>query len=329
MATDFQREHDVAVQAVTAAAHICRAVQAEISPETLEKKDRSPVTIADFASQAAVCRLLEQSLPDDAIVAEEDAAELRSDTANNFLAQVVSYLEKADLAADGEEVCRWIDRGNHDASGSRYWTLDPIDGTKGFLRKQQFAVSLALIIDGEIQVAALACPNLDIPGGSDDQRGVVYSAVRGQGATARPLDDPSATPQPVKVSSTPTADKARFCESVESGHSKQDASAAIAANLGISEPPVRLDSQAKYAVVARGEADIYLRLPTRADYREKIWDHAGGVLVVEEAGGQVSDIDGKPLDFKQGTELSANRGVVVTNGHLHAAVIAAIGKQGL
>ena len=98
----------------------------------------------------------------------------------------------------------------------------------------------------------------------------------------------------------------------------------ISSSLGIQREPVRLDSQAKYAVVARGEGDLYLRLPTRADYREKIWDHAGGVLVVEEAGGRVSDIDGKPLDFTQGRELSANRGVVVTNGKLHDDVLKAI-----
>ena len=85
-----------------------------------------------------------------------------------------------------------------------------------------------------------------------------------------------------------------------------------------------MDSQAKYAVVARGEADIYLRLPTRADYREKIWDHAAGALIVEEAGGVVTDITGRPLEFNHGRELAANRGVIVTNGRLHAQVIEAV-----
>jgi len=98
----------------------------------------------------------------------------------------------------------------------------------------------------------------------------------------------------------------------------------ISTSLGIVKQPVRLDSQAKYAVVARGEGDVYLRLPTKKDYREKIWDHAGGVLVVEEAGGRVTDIDGKPLEFTHGRELSANRGVVVTNGRLHNDVLRAI-----
>ena len=77
-----------------------------------------------------------------------------------------------------------------------------------------------------------------------------------------------------------------------------------------------MDSQAKYAVVARGEADIYLRLPTRADYREKIWDHAAGHLIVAEAGGVVTDIAGRPLEFHHGRELTANRGVIVTNGRI-------------
>ena len=90
---------------------------------------------------------------------------------------------------------------------------------------------------------------------------------------------------------------ARFCESVESGHTAHDTAATIADLLHITQPPVRLDSQAKYAVVARGDADIYMRLPTRPNYQEKIWDHAGGTLLVEEAGGRVTDINGKPLDW--------------------------------
>src|SRR5690606_16270063 len=113
-------------------------------------------------------------------------------------------------------------------------------------------------------------------------------------------------------------------ESVESGHSAHSESARIAQKLGISRSPIRLDSQAKYATVADGRADIYLRLPTRADYVEKIWDHAGGVLVVQEAGGTVTDIHGKPLEFTHGRGLNANQGVVATAGTLHEQVLAAI-----
>jgi 3'(2'), 5'-bisphosphate nucleotidase len=136
-------------------------------------------------------------------------------------------------------------------------------------------------------------------------------------------------PQRINVSGTADPAQARFCESVESGHSSHDHSAQVAELLGITKPGARLDSQAKYGVVARGEADIYLRLPTKADYFEKIWDHAGGVLVVEEAGGKATDVGGRALDFKLGRELRANRGVVVTNGKLHERVLGALREVGV
>jgi 3'(2'), 5'-bisphosphate nucleotidase len=194
------------------------------------------------------------------------------------------------------------------------------------LRGEQYAVSLALIVDGRIQVAVLGCPNLAGKAADQHRPGVVFSAVRDQGASVRSIDDDALEPMPVMTSPTSDTRKARFCESVESGHSAHGRSAKIAELLGITNEAVRLDSQAKYGVVARGEADIYLRLPTKAGYQEKIWDHAGGVLVVEEAGGKVTDIDGKPLEFTHGRELTANRGVIATNGLIHDAVLDAVKK---
>jgi 3'(2'), 5'-bisphosphate nucleotidase len=132
----------------------------------------------------------------------------------------------------------------------------------------------------------------------------------------------------LRVSGNVDPAQARFCESVESGHSAQDHAALVAARLGIKAVPLRMDSQAKYAAVARGQADIYLRLPTRSDYREKIWDHAAGSLIVTEAGGAITDLSGCPLEFHHGHELAANQGVVVTNGRLHEKVLAAVSQSG-
>ena len=117
---------------------------------------------------------------------------------------------------------------------------------------------------------------------------------------------------------------ARFCESVEKAHTSQSHSAQVAELLGISAPPFRIDSQCKYAAVARGDAAVYLRLPTRPGYVEKVWDHAAGVAVVTEAGGTVTDVDGKPLDFSLGRGLTQNKGVIVTNGRFHDEVVAAV-----
>ena len=87
-----------------------------------------------------------------------------------------------------------------------------------------------------------------------------------------------------------------------------------------------MDSQAKYAVLAAGAGDILVRLisPARPDYRERIWDQAAGMIVVTEAGGRVTDLDGKSLDFSHGRTLAKNRGVLATNGHLHETVLAGL-----
>ena len=138
----------------------------------------------------------------------------------------------------------------------------------------------------------------------------------------RTFDD--ATERAISVTDTTDITQARFCESVEKAHSSQSHSALIAQRLGITEPPFRIDSQCKYAAVARADASIYLRLPTRKDYVEKIWDHAAGWRVIVEAGGQVTDVYGKPLDFSLGRGLANNKGVIVTNGTLHEPVLEAV-----
>lgn len=320
-------ELQLAVQAVRTAAAVCRGVQQSITQDVLEKKDRSPVTVADFASQAVVCRALAGKFPEAMIIAEEDSAELRHEENASFLDRISEELQRVDIAGSTEEICSWIDLGNGNPDAMRYWTLDPIDGTKGFLRGDQYAVSLALLQEGEIQLGAVACPNLGLDGiraGEDEAAGVILFASKGQGAWQVPMDDPNAEPRRIRVSTQTDAAAARFCESFESKHSAHSQSAQVAEKLGIQADPVRIDSQAKYAAVARGDAEIYLRLPTRPGYVERIWDHAGGAIVVQEAGGRVSDVDGNPLDWTHGKGLKANRGVIVTNGPFHEAILSAL-----
>ena len=319
----FETELQVALTAVEQACQLCRAVQTTITSEVLDKRDQSPVTIADFGSQAVICRSIGDNFPNDPIIAEEDSAALRWPENALFLSAVIDHVSRLGIVADTANVCGWIDRGAATNYSRRFWTLDPIDGTKGFLRKGQYAVSLALIIDSRIEVGVLGCPNLPVSADEGAPRGTLFYAVRGQGAFVRPLDS-DAAPQSIRVSATTDPALARFCESVESGHSSHNESAAVAEKLGLTATPVRMDSQAKYATVARGFADAYLRLPTKTGYFEKVWDHAGGVVVVEEAGGRVTDINGKQLDFSRGRELKQNRGVIVTNGHLHEQVLAAV-----
>ncbi len=266
-----------------------------------------------------MCERLLRAFPDDPVVGEEGSDELRQGEQASLLEAVVREVTgevKGGAAADA--VLDWIDRGDADAGAARYWTLDPIDGTKGFLRGEQYAVALGLLERGQVVLGILGCPNLDDGHGG---RGALFAAVQGQGTRALPLWGDGLEGPAVAVSKATSLADARFCESVESGHSDQGQSARIAELLGITQEPFRIDSQCKYAAIARGDASIYLRMPTRKDYREKIWDHAAGKLVVEEAGGRVTDVEGRPLDFQHGRTLDANRGVVATCGPIHDRVI--------
>jgi 3'(2'), 5'-bisphosphate nucleotidase len=121
----------------------------------------------------------------------------------------------------------------------------------------------------------------------------------------------------------------RLVESVESSHGNPALQEAVAQAVGVTQPPLKLDSQTKYGAVARGDAVLYLRLPSPKSpgYREKIWDHAAGALLVEEAGGRVTDMADRPLDLASSHRMTDNQGVVVSNGALHPAVIAALAER--
>ncbi|KAI9339643.1 3',5'-bisphosphate nucleotidase [Obelidium mucronatum] len=317
-------ETQVAVEAVLKASSLCQSVfKALVTEETVTKKDKSPVTVADFGAQAIVNALLSRSFPDDPIVGEEDSKDLHAD---HVLRDRVLALVNGvhDQAMTADEMTKFIDLGNY-AGGpqGRFWTLDPIDGTKGFLRGEQFAVCLALVVDGKVELGVVGCPNLPVDMEKPDgERGCLFIATRGNGAVTRSFSSDVTTK--IKTVKVKTAEETVFCESVEAGHSSQSEAAQIAQLLKITGESVRMDSQCKYGIVARGDAGIYLRLPVSDTYEEKIWDHAGGMLIVEEAGGVVTDIDGKPLDFSVGRTLKNNKGVVAAGKAIHAEVLDAV-----
>ncbi|MFV2072398.1 MAG: 3'(2'),5'-bisphosphate nucleotidase, partial [Thermoanaerobaculales bacterium] len=319
----YEIEREVAAQVVAEASGLTRLVQDGIvaAGESLTKGDRSPVTLADLAVQVVVSRRLAERFPDDPLLAEEDSAALAEEPemAKRVLGLAAGPLPE--LTADG--MIEALDRGGYEGTAAgRYWVLDPIDGTKGFLRGDQYAIALALVDGGRPVVGTLGCPNLPVlQFGDAGDRGCLFTAVRGGGSTGKPLD--SGAEQPIQVDDIVDPAKAVVCESVVAAHAAHSVQARIAARLGITASPYRTDSQCKYAVLARGEASIYLRLPRDASYREKVWDHAAGVVVIEEAGGKVTDLEGAPLDFSQGRLLGNHRGIVATNGAIHEQVLEA------
>jgi 3'(2'), 5'-bisphosphate nucleotidase len=321
----YQPERDVAVAAVIKACRLCESVRASlVSAGTLSKKDKSPVTVADFGAQAVITAELHAAFDTVPLVAEEDAAVLRTEAGAALKSKVVEHVQRVVPDLGEERIVAAIDAGAYGGGAQgRHWTLDPIDGTKGFLRGDQYAIALALIEDGCIVLGVLGCPRLPVDARRPDgPAGCVFVAVQGAGAAMRAIDDEAETP--IRVTDVADPSRASFCESVESAHTAHGDAARIAAVLGVAVPPFRIDSQCKYAAIARGDSSIYLRLPTRADYQERIWDHAAGCIVVHEAGGRVTDVRGRPLDFSVGRTLRNNSGVVATNGKLHDPVIHAV-----
>lgn len=322
----YDKERRAALEAVVKASFLCAEVQsAHLSGGVINKEDRSPVTVADFGAQAVVSDLLDAAFPDVPLVSEEDASLLREPQNKKLKEGVMGYVRRFSPHLEDEAaVFKAIDRGKcQGGAKGRFWTLDPIDGTKGFLRGDQYAVALALIEEGEVTLGIMGCPSLPLRSlGAPTLRGSVFIAVKGKGAATRGLNDPAETP--IHVSSLSDPAEALFCESVESSHSSHDRMARIVGTLGVIRPPLRMDSQAKYGLLARGEGTVYLRLPKTKSYEEKIWDHAAGMVIVEEAGGKVTDLSGKPLDFSQGRTLTRNQGIVATNRLLHERILEAV-----
>ncbi|KAF2874481.1 hypothetical protein BDV95DRAFT_627145 [Massariosphaeria phaeospora] len=341
----YSRELDIALLAVQRATLLTKSVYSSHSKGTLSKSDSSPVTIGDFGAQALIISSIKHAFPEDEVVGEEDADDLRKDNSlRDLVWDLVQAAKLDDSAAEdklggpiksADDMLQAIDSGRS-AGGrkGRIWALDPIDGTKGFLRGGQYAVCLGLLVDGIPTVGVIGCPNLPIDdqapldssvgAQADDKegKGVLFGAVTGHGATSRPLSKGALAPANA-ISMKPISDisQATFCESVEAGHSSHGDNAAIASKLGITKPSVRMDSQAKYGSIARGAGDLYLRLPVSKTYEEKIWDHAAGVVIVQEAGGRVTDAWGKPLDFGIGRTLKENKGVVAAPKDVFPTVI--------
>eukprot|EP00252_Welwitschia_mirabilis_P016449 TRINITY_DN3628_c0_g1_i1.p1 TRINITY_DN3628_c0_g1~~TRINITY_DN3628_c0_g1_i1.p1 ORF type:complete len:385 (+),score=82.20 TRINITY_DN3628_c0_g1_i1:215-1369(+) len=336
----YEKDLEIAINAASLAARLCQSVQRSLlQTDSKDKLDRSPVTVADYGSQALVSFVLAKELPAGSLslVAEEDAEDLQKPDAKDMLERITTLVNET-ISTDGKykidplttgDIIAAIDRGKSEGGPhGRHWVLDPIDGTKGFLRGEQYAIALALLDEGELKLGVLACPNLPWtslsvdPRPSDDPIGCLFAARKGHGTGMHLLNGILNTKR-VCVTTIENCEEASFFESYEAAHSMHDLSAKIAKIMGVRKPPVRIDSQAKYGALARGDGAIYLRFP-RPGYREKIWDHAAGTIVIQEAGGLVLDASGNPLDFSKGRFLDVDKGIISTNKKLMPLLLSAI-----
>ncbi|THG19628.1 PAP-specific phosphatase HAL2-like [Camellia sinensis] len=366
----YSKELDVAVRVVHLACFLCQRVQEGLvstnSDHVKSKDDDSPVTVADWSVQAMVSWMLSEYFgrQNVSIVAEEDVETLSKADSTDLLDAVVSTvneclaeaprfgLKRPDKTIGNSQVLEAISRCNSSGGPTgRHWALDPVDGTLGFVRGDQYAVALALIDNGRVVLGVLGCPNYpmrkewlnihhqhyrsmskSLPSSHSWEEGCVMYASRGSDeAWMQPLirgDEKFEWPnfaKLIRVSSIDDPALATFCEPVEKTNSNHSFTAGLAHSVGLRKQPLRVHSMVKYAAIARGDAEIYMKF-ARAGYKEKIWDHAAGVLIVQEAGGVVTDAGGRPLDFSKGVYLEGlDRGIIACSGDaLHDKIIGAI-----
>jgi 3'(2'), 5'-bisphosphate nucleotidase len=265
--------------------------------------------------------------PQDALIAEEDARLLRADP--GLSRQVTEVVRQVITDATIGQVVAWIDDGRSRLCSSRCWTLDPIDGTKGFLHGRQYVVALALIVDDGVQVSVVGCPRLSILQGEGavtisepTSEGGVAIAVRGDGAWWCAADED--TCERLAVSTRGDVSSARVVQSFEGRHGDPERLARVLRSTGNVRSPLLMDSQAKHVTVAAGASDLLMRFPPHAGFHDAVWDQAAGSLLIEEAGGRITDLAGQPLDFTSGRRLFRNTGVLASNGRLHEAALDAV-----
>jgi len=307
------------IAAVRDAVKVCRTVQEDylISNTKSSGDSKEPVTIADYGSQAIICRAIQTYYPDDAVVSEESGKQFLELVSDEQRANVLDILSRVlGTAVTQDEVVSWLDFGKG-KTAKRTWVIDPIDGTKGFVAMRHYAIACGLLIDGKVAEGIVATP------GYNNEGALFYTR---DGATYRA---PLASGDGEQVSISDRTEPAEFVtvQSVEKQHASKSRMQLTREYAGLDNAIVNeLDSMEKYALIACGDADLYLRLPREGStYSHKIWDHVAGVALVYNAGGVVTDIDGSPLDFSQGDTLP-NLGMVASNGKRHDSIIDAIQK---
>jgi len=275
----------------------------------VRKADASPVTAADLALQALLVLWLRERYGAASVVGEESTAVFRDDPALRSLVHELVRSERTGLAAAAIDEA--IDAAGGDGTEDRFWVLDPIDGTRGYLRGLQYCVCVALVEAGDPTFGAVGCPRLG-------ERGSLLAAARGAGSFAWDglAPGPVARRCRVRTGRDPEA-PVLACASPDIGPRTRARLASLAE--GLRSPPVPLEiaameSQVKFALVARGDVDLAVRFPSGDPGRDRdmIWDYAGAVPIVEEAGGRMGDCRGATLRFGAGRAIAGNAGILST-----------------
>ncbi|XP_041027796.1 putative PAP-specific phosphatase, mitochondrial [Juglans microcarpa x Juglans regia] len=351
----YYRELEAAVDVVERACRLCVDVKSSLfssDGRSFEKNDQTPVTVADFGVQALVSLELGKQFPSIPLVAEEDLSFIQS---NNLEDSVVNAVTDKASVEDKywthDDVLKAIDRGGKGAfvfgaKPATYWVLDPIDGTRGFLKGSDalYVVGLALIVEGDVVLGVMGCPNwrygfssestTEVQKNREDlsASGIIMVAHIGCGTWTKRLPNMLDSWTRCFVDDCCLVHKARFCIPESQTWESLPLSATFTATANADSIkdnqillfPACCGSLCKYLMVASGRTSVFV-LRAKIQKTVKAWDHAVGMICVHEAGGKVTDWKGSQLDLaadKNGRRIIfPSGGVLVTNGNLHNEIL--------
>ncbi|KAF2099705.1 myo-inositol-1-monophosphatase [Rhizodiscina lignyota] len=336
--------------AVQRAVIATKTVLSSVQKGILSKSDATPVSLADFAGQALIVSAIHGAFPEDVIVGEEDASSLRSNP--DLAQQVWDLVQSTNLGNEIneklmsrpkslEEMLDFIDLGGtgNPTIRGRCWTIDPVDGTKTFLQGTQYCVVAALLEDGEEKAAVIGCPHINLQRSPPiisetedsidrDGTGCLISAIKGQGTWVRPLSDSTAEQsRQIRIQGAGAPERNLIFTGNQDTRTPQLSTRhIIAERLGATWPPHHIYStQLGYVACALGTCDVHLKAPKEppTEHAPYVWDHAGGILIYEEAGGKVTDLNGMPVVLSAGRKLTRNYGIIAAPEEIHGRALEA------
>jgi 3'(2'), 5'-bisphosphate nucleotidase len=293
--SQFSKELSLAVDLVNSASKITEWFKNK-GLSTYKKRDQSPVTMADYASQIFIISRLKDTFPEDQIIAEESES---GNIDKKSTEQIKQCFKKNNFRniPDMEMILNY--RG---PSSNRQWTIDPIDGTKGYMEGLTYAIGIGLMVDADPRICAICVPNYNNKGLA------IFTAEQGSGAKVSYSGGAFKT---IYVSSQKEVKEARMCHSL---HYDLPWVPQFAEKIGI-KSRIQLDSMAKLCLVADGSYDVYIK-PIMG-LTAYTWDYLPGDLLVREAGGKVTDLDEERLIYENEKILLKAPGILATNGTLH------------
>jgi 3'(2'), 5'-bisphosphate nucleotidase len=302
--------------AVRLAVELTRRVR-QLTLDPSDKSANDPVTIADYGAQAILLRAISRLYPNAAILAEERSEQFLSlvtPDKRTLITKMVS--DVIGEAVTERELIGWLDFGGG-REERELWTVDPIDGTRGYVAGRRYCVALGIMTDRVPSAGLLACPGYP----STDGRGRLLYTV-GSVAYSQPLD--GGAPKQILVRQRRDSSQFLPIESTDQREVDHPVVLRVCEQLGIVDAQVQAyDGQDKYATIASGDADFYLRPERPKDRPHYIWDHVPGVAILQAAGGVASDLTGAALDFRHGERLPT-LGVIVSSRAAHAQVVDAL-----